>query len=202
MNRLGMIIDISHVSDEAFYDVLEVSRAPVIASHSSARAFCDISRNMSDEMFRALKKNGGVAFINFSVAYLNEEAYKVFIGYRDDRNREIAEMMKLQTGNPRRWEMRRAIQQRYRAMLPKVTVKAVLRHIDHIAKVAGPDHVGLGSDFDGISGMVPAGMEDVSKFPELVRGLIGLGYSDTDIRKIMGENLLRVMRANEAIAEK
>ena len=111
------------------------------------------------------------------------EATRVFLGNR--QHREIV------------GELKRAIQQRYRARLPKVDVKAALRHIDHIAKVAGPDHVGIGSDFDGISGMVPAGLEDVSKFPALIRGMIDLGYSDDDIRKIAGGNLLRVMRANE-----
>lgn len=202
MNRLGMMVDVSHVSDKAFYDVIEVSRAPVIASHSSVRAFCDIPRNISDDMLHTVKRNGGAVFVNFSVAYLDQKAYEVFAGFRDRRDREIAEMMQLQRGNPKRWEMRRAIQQRYRAVLPKVDVKAVLRHIDHIARIAGPDHVGIGSDFDGISGMAPAGLEDVSKFPALVRGLMDLGYSDSDIRKIMGENLLRVMRANEAVAER
>lgn len=202
MNRLGMMIDISHVSDKAFYDVLEVTKAPVIASHSSARAFCDISRNMDDDMLRAVARNGGAVFVNFSIAYLDQKAYDIFIGYRDQRDREIAELLRLHRGDPRRWEMKRAIRQRYRAMLPKVDIQAALKHIDHIAKVAGPDHVGLGSDFDGISGMVPAGLEDVSKYPEFVRGLIRLGYSDTDIRKIMGENLIRIMRANEAVAER
>jgi len=202
MNRLGMMIDISHVSDKAFYDVLETTRAPVIASHSSARALCNISRNMNDDMLRAIKRNGGAVFVNFNAAYLDQKAYEIFDGYRDQRNSEISELMRLHAGDPRRWEMKRAIQQRYRSRLPKVDVKAALRHIDHIAKVAGPDHVGIGSDFDGVSGMVPAGLEDVSKFPELVRGLIELGYSDSDIRKIMGENLLRIMRANEAAAEK
>jgi len=202
MNRIGMMIDISHVSDKAFYDVLAVTRAPVIASHSSVRAVCNIPRNMDDDMLRAVKKNGGAVFVNFSIAYLDQKAYEVFAGYRDERDREIADLLSLHRGDPRRWEMKRAIQQRFRSRLPKVDIKAALKHIDHIAKVAGPDHVGLGSDFDGISGMVPAGLEDVSKFPELVKGLIELSYSDTDIRKIMGENLLRIMRANEAVAEK
>ncbi len=197
MNRLGMMIDVSHVSDKTFYDVLSASRAPVIASHSCARAICDIPRNMDDDMLRAMKKNGGVVFVNFSIAYLDKKAYDVFISYRDERDREIAETLRAHAGSPRRWELKRAIQQRYRARLPKVDVKAALRHIDHIAKVAGPDHVGIGSDFDGISGMVPAGLEDVSKFPALIRGMIDLGYSDDDIRKIAGGNLLRVMRANE-----
>lgn len=200
MNRLGMMVDISHVADKTFYDALEVSKAPVIASHSSVRAVCDIPRNMDDAMLRALAKNRGVVFINFSVAYLDTKGWQAFSGYRDQRDREIADLMTQQAGNPRKYELKRAIQQRYRKMLPPVDYKMVLRHIDHVAKLVGPDHVGLGSDFDGISGMVPAGLEDVSKFPVLVRGLLEMGYSDTDIRKIMGENLLRVMKRCEEVA--
>ncbi len=202
MNRLGMMLDISHVSDKTFYDALETTRAPVIASHSSARAICDIPRNMDDAMLRVLARNGGVIFINFSAAYLDRKAFDAFAAYRDERDREMASMMALNQGNPQRWALKRAIQQRYRALLPKVDLRAVLRHIDHVVKIAGADHVGLGSDFDGISGMVPEGLEDVSKYPALVRGLIEMGYSDSDIRKIMGGNLLRVMRANEAVAAK
>ncbi len=201
MNRLGMMVDISHVSDKTFYDALEVSKSPVIASHSSVRAVCNIPRNMDDAMLRALARNGGVIFINFSVAYLDARAWETFAGYRDQRDREIADLMVHQAGNPRRFELKRAIQQRYRRMLPPVDDHAVLRHIDHVAKLVGPDHVGLGSDFDGVSGMVPAGLEDVSKFPVLARGLIDMGYSDADIRKIMGENLLRVMQRNEEVAK-
>jgi membrane dipeptidase len=200
MNRLGMIVDISHVSDKTFYDALEASRAPVIASHSSMRALCNIPRNMSDDMLRALARNGGVVFINFNTAYLDERASAAFIRIRDARDREIADMLALNRGNPRRWEMKRAIQQRYKAQLPPVDISAVLRHIDHAVQTIGADHVGTGSDFDGVSGMVPDGLEDVSKYPALVQGLIDRGYSDTDIRKIMGENLLRVMRANEAVS--
>jgi len=111
-------------------------------------------------------------------------------------------MMSLNGGNLRRWEMKRAIQERYRAALPKVGLDALLHTIDHAVKVAGADHVGFGSDFDGVSGMVPVGMEDVSKYPDLVRGLVDLGYSDEDVRKIMGENLLRVMRAAEEASGK
>jgi membrane dipeptidase len=110
-------------------------------------------------------------------------------------------MMKANAGNPQRWEMKRAIQRRYRAKLPEVGVAALMRHIDHAVKVMGPDHVAIGSDFDGVSGMVPAGMEDVSRYPALIKGMIELGYSDVDIRKVMGENLVRVMRANEAVAK-
>ena len=202
MNRLGMMVDISHVSDKTFYDVLEASRAPVIASHSSLRALCDIPRNMSDDMIRALARKGGLVNINFNIAYLDRKAYDRFAQFHDQRDREIADMMSLNAGDSRRWEMKRAIQERYRAGLPKVGLDAVLHMIDHAVKVAGVDHVGFGSDFDGVSGMVPTGMEDVSKYPDLVRGLIDLGYSDDDLRKIMGENLLRVMRAAEEAAGK
>ncbi len=200
MNRLGMMVDISHVSDKTFYDALETSKAPVIASHSSMRALCNIPRNMSDDMLRALARNGGVVFINFNVAYLDEKAASAFARFRDARDREIADMLALNRGNPLCWEMKRAIQRRYKAQLPKVDISAVLRHIDHAVQTIGADHVGLGSDFDGISGMAPDGLEDVSKYPLLVEKLIGRGYSDSDIRKIMGENLLRVMRANEALS--
>ena len=161
---------------------------------------CNIPRNMSDDMLRALARNGGVVFINFNVAYLDEKASAAFIRLRDARDREIADMLAHNRDNPRRWEMKRAIQQRYKAQLPPVDISAVLRHIDHAVQTMGADHVGVGSDFDGVSGMVPDGMEDVSKYPALVQGLIDRGYSDADIRKIMGENLLRVMRANEAVA--
>ena len=202
MNRLGMMVDISHVSDKTFYDVLEVSRAPVIASHSSLRELCDIPRNMNDDMIRALAAKGGVVNINFNIAYLDRKAYDAFAQTRGQRDRDIADMLGLNGGNSRRWEMKRAIQERYRALLPKVGIETALRMIDHAVKVAGADHVGFGSDFDGVSGMVPAGLEDVSKYPELVRGLIDMGYRDEDIRKIMGENLLGVMRATEEAAEK
>jgi membrane dipeptidase len=202
MNRLGMIVDISHVSDKTFYDVLETSQSPVIASHSSLRAVCDIPRNMNDDMLRALAKKGGVVFINFNAAYLDKAAYDVFDPLRSVRDKEIADMTAKNRTNPERFAMKRAIQKKYREKLPVVDRNVLLRHIDHAAKVMGVDHVGMGSDFDGISGMAPKGVEDVSKYPELVKGLIELGYSDADIRKIMGQNILRVMRANEAVSKK
>jgi membrane dipeptidase len=120
MNRIGMMVDISHVSDKTFYDVLEVSRAPVIASHSSLRALCDIPRNMSDDMVRALARKGGLVNINFNAAYLDRKTYDAFAAFRDQRDREIADMLGLNMGNSRRWELKRAIQQRYRAQLPKI----------------------------------------------------------------------------------
>jgi len=201
MNRLGMMVDISHVSDKTFYDAVETSRAPVIASHSSIRSLCNIPRNMSDEMLHTLAHAGGVVFINFNAAYLDEKAASQFARLHAARDREIADMLAVNRSNPRRWELKRAIQQRYKAQLPPVDMSALLRHIDHAVKTIGADHVGIGSDFDGVSGMVPIGVDDVSRYRMLVKGLIDMGYSDADIRKIMGENLLRVMRANEALAK-
>ena len=202
MNRLGMMVDISHVSDKTVLDALEVSRSPVIASHSSAKALCDIPRNMSDDILRAIGKKGGVVCINFHAGYLDKRAYDVYMSNRESRVRETKEVLALHGASPKRWELVRAIHQKYYKLMPPVDVKQLLRHIDHVAKVAGIDNVGLGSDFDGVSGMVPRGLEDVSKYPVLIRGLIEMGYSDADIRKIMGENLIRVMRANEAGAAK
>src|SRR5207244_2786371 len=131
MNRLGMMVDISHVSDKTFYDAVETSRAPVIASHSSMRALCNIPRNMSDGMLRALAHAGGVVFINFNTAYLDEKAAAAFSRLHNARDREIADMLALNRSNPRRWALKRAIQQRYKAQLPPVDIGSVLRHIDH-----------------------------------------------------------------------
>ena len=198
MNRLGMIVDITHVSDKAVLDALETSRLPVIASHSSAQALCDIPRNMSDDILRAIGRKAGVVCINFHAGYLDKAAYDVYWRNRESRVREVKEALALHAESPKRWEVVRAILERYYKLMPPVELKQLLRHIDHVAKIAGVDHVGLGSDFDGISGMAPRGLEDVSKYPALVKGLIEMGYSDSDIRKVMGGNLIRVMRANEA----
>ncbi len=202
MNRLGMMVDVSHISDKAVLDATAASRAPVIASHSSVKSIAPIPRNMPDEVIRAIAKNGGVMCINFHAGYLNKKAYEVYIGNRDARDREIKSVLSLRASDPARWELVRGIQRRYFKAMPPVDVKVLLEHIDYVAKLVGPDHVGLGSDFDGISGMAPTGMEDVSKYPVLVKGLIDLGYSDGDIRKIMGLNLVRVLRANEQQAAK
>lgn len=190
MNRMGMVVDVSHISDEAVLDAVRTSASPVIASHSSAKAIAPIQRNMPDAVIRAVAAKGGVICINFHAGYLNEAAYKVYIGNRPARDAEIKA-----AGTD--WEKVRRIQRRYFDLMPPVGVKELLRHIDHVAKLAGAGHVALGSDFDGISGMVPRGMEDVSKYPVLVRGLMDMGYSDADIRKIMGENLVRVLQENE-----
>jgi len=197
MNRLGMIIDVSHISDKAVLDAVEFSRAPVIASHSSAKAVAPIIRNMPDNVVQSIAKRGGVICINFHAGYLEKAAYDVYFRNRAARDEEIKAVTEKK---PIDWEKVRAIQRKYFEKMPKVDYKVLLKHIDHVAKTAGVDNVGLGSDFDGISGMAPVGMEDVSKYPVLVKGLIDLGYSDSDIRKIMGLNILRVLRQTEEVA--
>lgn len=197
MNRIGMMVDVSHISDKAVLDAVEASRAPVLASHSSAKAIAPIVRNMPDEIIRAIARKGGVVCINFHAGYLDKAAYEVYIKNRARRDEEIKDVLTLRASDPARWELVRGIQKRYYGYMPKVDVKMLLKHIDHVAKLAGPDHVGLGSDFDGISGMTPVGMEDVSKYPVLAKGLMEMGYSDQDIRKIMGLNIVRVLRASE-----
>jgi membrane dipeptidase len=202
MNRLGMIVDVSHISDKAVLDAVAESKSPVIASHSSVKAIAPIVRNMPDEVIKAIAKKGGVVAINFHPGYLDKAAYEVYFKNRPDRDREIKVILTERPNDPSRWELVRAVQKKYFEKMPKVSYTVLLKHIGHVAKVAGVDHVGLGSDFDGISGMTPTGMEDVSHYPSIVKGLMEMGYSDTDIRKIMGLNLLRVLRANEQGAEK
>jgi membrane dipeptidase len=202
MNRIGMMVDVSHISDKAVLDAVEESRAPVLTSHSSVKAIAPIVRNMPDDVIKTVAKKGGVVCINFHAGYLDKAAYEVYIKNRPKRDQEIKDVLELRANDPARWEMVRGIQRKYFAQMPKVPYTVLLKHIDHVAKIAGPDHVGLGSDFDGISGMAPQGMEDVSKYPVLVKGLIEMGYSDQDIRKIMGLNIVRVLRAAEEVAAK
>jgi membrane dipeptidase len=200
MNRLGMMVDISHASDKTFYDALAVTRAPVIASHSSCRALCHVPRDMTDDMIRALAKNGGVMDINFYSGFVDPvytEAYKkiakqveadkaaVKKRFADDRKRQAEELRKVAA--------------RDEAALPVPSYTRIADHIDHAVKVGGVDHVGLGSDFDGIDS-APHGMEDASKLPNLVLELARRGYSERDLEKILGGNVLRVMRQVEHVA--
>src|SRR5437764_5679915 len=168
MNRLGMIVDISHVADKTFWDVLGVSSAPPFASHSSCRAFCDAPRDMTDEMIVALAKKGGVVQINFECSFLTQAARDAYVAKQKQ---------------------------------PPATLADVVKHIDHVVKIAGIDAVGIGSDFDGVD-CVPTGLEDVSKFPNLTRALLEKGYTEEQIRKIYGGNTLRLMRAVEARRER
>jgi membrane dipeptidase len=174
MNSLGMIVDVSHVSDDTFWDVLEVTRAPIMASHSSARALADHPRNLTDEMLRAVADNGGVVMINFSTLYLDREkipAWKVFSGWH--------------------WFTHPSG--------PETPLSMLVDHIDHLANVAGIDHVGLGSDFDGVP-TLPEGLKDVGDFPNITVELVRRGYSDEDVRKVLGGNVLRVLDAVESVS--
>jgi membrane dipeptidase len=187
MNRLGMMVDISHVSDKTFWDVLEVSRAPVLASHSSCRALANVPRNMTDEMIAALAKKGGVIQINFACEFLSQKSADAGMPF-------IARSYAAKTK-----EERDAIEAEAARVVPRATLADVVAHIDHAVKIAGIGGVGMGSDFDGIS-CSPAGLDDVSRFPNLTRALLEKGYSAADIRKIYGENTLRLMRAVEKAA--
>ena len=191
MNSLGMIVDISHVSDKTFYDALEVSTKPVIASHSSCFALSDVPRNMKDDMFRALAKNGGVVGVNFSASFLNQKDAEELKQFITKHNSEEPNF----TGA----ELDQFAAKDYADMdgahphTGKATVEDAAACIDHIVKVAGVDHVGIGSDFDGIQS-VPIGLEDFSKMPALTDALLRRGYKEEDIKKIMGGNYLRVVK--------
>jgi len=201
MNRLGMMVDISHVSDKTFYDALAVSKAPVIASHSSCRALCNVPRNMTDDMIRALAKNGGVMDINFYSGFLSQafaDAYKK-VEKQLDAELAAARARYASQGKRLPYLEEEKIQQSVVKDLPAPSYTAIADQIDHAVQVGGVDHVGLGSDFDGIDS-APVGMEDVSKLPDLVRELARRGYSEQDLKKILGGNLLRVMRQVERVS--
>jgi membrane dipeptidase len=197
LNRLGMMVDVSHVADKTFYDALEVTKAPVIASHSSCRAIANHRRNMTDDMLRALARNGGVVMINYSVGFLSEE-HRVAIERAGGTAKVLGNLSKTCGGN-QACEILEGDRVIRAAMmsgeLPKVSWEKIVEHIDHAVKVAGVEHVGLGSDFDGTP--VPLGMEDASKLPKLTQGLLDRHYSERDIQKILGGNILRVMEEVE-----
>lgn len=199
MNRLGMLVDVSHVSDETMSDALDVSKAPIIASHSSARALSDVSRNIPDDLLRRIAKNGGVVHVNFYSMFVDaktvrpqsEERDKRLQAqqealnekYKNDPERLAEESDKLEQANP----------------LPPLPISKLIDHIDHIVKVAGIDHVGIGADFDGANDM-PEGAKDVSMLPNITYELLKRGYSEQDIRKILGGNLLRAFAEAERVA--
>jgi membrane dipeptidase len=201
MNRLGMMVDISHVSDKTFADVLAISKAPVIASHSSCRAICDAPRNMTDEMMRALAAKGGVVQINYHVGFLSQE-FRNAEKADPKINAAIEEQVNRKCGNNEACQLlegdrltREAVEQ---GKLPRVGYEKIIEHIDHAVKVAGTEHVGLGSDFDGAN--MPFGMEDASKLPFITEALLQKGYSDSDVKKILGENTLHVMSEVERVS--
>jgi membrane dipeptidase len=199
MNRLGMLVDVSHVSDETMSDALDVSKAPIIASHSSARALSDMSRNIPDDLLRRIAKNGGVIQVNFYSAFVDTKTVTpqsqardkrlkaqqdaLDEKYKDDPERLAEESDKLEQANP----------------LPPLPLSKLIDHFEHIIKVAGIDHVGIGADFDGANDM-PEGAKDVSMLPNITYELLKRGYSERDIRKVLGENVLRVMAEAERVS--
>jgi membrane dipeptidase len=198
MNRVGMMVDISHVSDKTFYEVLEISKAPVVATHSSCRHFTPgWERNMSDEMIEALAEKGGVIQINFGTMFLNPQINKNYSKYYEDLD---AFIMK---NKPTDEESREFIRKYKKEHPPgEATVSEVADHIDHVVKLVGIDHVGLGSDFDGVGDAVPVGLEDVSGYPNLIYELLKRGYTEDDLKKICSGNFMRVWSEIEQTAGK
>lgn len=195
MNRLGMMVDISHVADKTFYDALETSTAPLIASHSGARAVSNFTRNMTDDMLRALAAKGGTAQLNFGCGFLSQRYYDAEKPMMLEMRARFAETLKI--ADPvERERASDALAAEMTSKIPPATMADVLAQIDHMVRVAGIDHVGIGTDFDGVE-CVPKELDSYDKFPALTRALLEEGYTQEDIRKIYGGNLLRVMRAVE-----
>jgi membrane dipeptidase len=202
MNRLGMMVDISHVADKTFWDTIATTKAPVIASHSSARALVNAPRNMTDDMLKAVAKNGGVVQVNFFNAFIDEDFRKAEEAQRPDqeaaRQKYIAQMKS--EGKEVNYIQLDRIEREWIAKIPRPPLKSLIDHIDHIAKVAGVDHVGLGSDFDGVSGATPQGIDSAADLPKITQALLDRGYSAEDIHKILGGNLMRVFREVERVS--
>jgi membrane dipeptidase len=201
MNRLGIIVDVAHVSDKTFYDALETSKAPIFSSHSSCRAICQAPRNMTDDMIRDLAKHGGVIQINYHVGFLSQE-FRDYEKAHPEAEKEINEEVKKRCGDNEACRLTTGDQVVRDLMqagkLPKVDWTVIVDHIDHAVKIAGADHVGLGSDFDGA--VMPLGMQDVTHIPQITDALLKKGYSESDIRKILGENTLRVLSQVEQVS--
>jgi membrane dipeptidase len=200
MNRWGIMVDASHLTDAAVEDCLRVSQAPIIASHSSCRAFTPgFERNLSDELIKAIAAKGGVVMVNFGSSFLTAR----FRVYEETARRELMRLLRskgLRFSDPRAQELIKGYQREHPT--PYATVADVADHIDHIVRLTGIDHVGIGSDFDGVGDSLPVGLKSVADYPNLIEELLRRKYSDEDIKKICGENLLRVWEANEEVAKR
>ncbi|WP_414153678.1 dipeptidase [Psychrosphaera haliotis] len=194
MNKLGVMVDISHVSDAAFYQAMEITKAPAIASHSSLRKFTPgFERNMDDKMIKALAKNGGVIQINFGSSFVSQETRD----WQDDLSKKF-EAAGVKWGDPKANEIAEA--HRKAKPYPFASLETVLDHIDHVKNLVGIDYVGIGSDFDGVGDSLPRDLKDVSYFPHLVQGLLNRGYTEQEIKKILSGNFMRVWKKVEAVA--
>jgi membrane dipeptidase len=202
MNRMGMMVDISHVADKTFWDAIATTKAPVIASHSSARALTNAPRNMTDDMLRAVAKNGGVVQVNFFSGFLDEDYRKASAAQSKDQAAAIQKYIDSlrAEGKPVNYIEVNRLDREWMAKIPRPPFKDLIDHIDHIAKVAGIDHVGLGSDFDGVSGATPQGMDSAADLPKITQALLDRGYTADDIKKILGGNILRVFRQVETVS--
>jgi membrane dipeptidase len=202
MNRLGMMVDISHVADKTFWDTIAMTKAPVIASHSSARALANHPRNMTDEMLRAVAKNGGVVQVNFYSGFDDPKFLEASQAQAKERDAaiEVALAKKRAAGERVTYLDEDRVEAEWLAKIPRPPLTSLIDQIDHVAKTAGVDHVGLGSDFDGVSGATPAGIDSAADLPKITQALLDRGYSADDIRKVLGGNLLRVFRDVERVS--
>jgi membrane dipeptidase len=202
MNRLGMMVDISHVADKTFWDAISTTKAPLIASHSCARALTNHPRNMTDDMLRAVAKNGGVVQVNFYSAFVDENYRKAAEEQKKVREAAVDEYVarKKTAGQPVTYLDKDRIEREWAAKIPRPPLESLIAHIDHIARVAGVDHVGLGSDFDGVSGATPTGIDSAADLPKITQALLDGGYSAEAIHKILGGNLLRVFSEVERVS--
>jgi membrane dipeptidase len=200
LNRLGVMVDISHVSDKTFYDALAVSKAPLLASHSSCRAICNAPRNLTDDMILAMAQKGGVIQITFVDSFLSQELRDAEEATREERQRRTRdEQAKCAESDAAcRREAAQRVSREFAARMPKVSWEKIIEHIDHAVKVAGINHVGLGTDFDGAT--MPEGMDDVRFLPRITEALLNRRYSEKDITKILGGNLLRLMEQVEQVS--
>jgi membrane dipeptidase len=209
MNRLGMMVDVSHVSDRTFYRTLVTSRAPVIASHSGARALCNHPRNMTDDMLRAVARSGGpnskggVVQVNFFSGFVSKDYRDALEALKPETDKAVVDAKDKSKAEGRKFTYadERKIRRSYMDKIPRPPLSMLIDHLDHIARVAGVDHVGLGSDFDGVSGQLPEGLDSAADLPKITQALLDRAYPAEDCRGILGGNLLRVFREVEAVSK-